>query len=122
MAKKAKRGYLWVTLGFFLITLVGHWGFAWPAYVQEQSEHGEPPEFQGYFVETMRDTLENWQSEFLQLMWQVAGLSLLWYVGSPESKSGDDRQEEKLDLILRKVDPQNAERILKDLESEYPKK
>jgi hypothetical protein len=111
-----------VTLAFFLITLVGHWGFAWVAYVQEQEEHGEPVEAQGYFVETMRDTLENWQSEFLQLMWQVAGLAFLWYVGSPEGKPGDDRKEEKLDAILRKLDPQNADRILKDLESQYPKK
>lgn len=38
-----------------------------------------------------RDTLENWQSEFLQLVWQVAGLTYLLYVGSPQSKEEDDR-------------------------------
>ena len=26
-----------------------------------------------YLIHTMRDTLENWQSEFLQLLWQVGG-------------------------------------------------
>jgi hypothetical protein len=36
----------------------------------------------------MRDTLENWQSEFLQLIWQVAGLAILLHVGSPQSKRG----------------------------------
>jgi hypothetical protein len=39
--------------------------------------------------------MENWQSEFLQLIWQVAGLSFLWYVGSPQSREEHDRQEEK---------------------------
>lgn len=66
-----------------------------------------------------RGTLENWQSEFLQLMWQIAGLALLWYIGSPQSKEGDDRKEE--DAILRKLDAQNAERTLKELEARYPK-
>jgi len=116
-----KRGYLWVTLGLFLITFVGHWAFAWPVYVQEQEEHGQPVELQGFFLQTGRDTLENWQSEFLQLMWQVAGLALLWYVGSPESKEGDERKEQLLEQILREVAPDKADRIIKDLEEKYPK-
>ena len=40
--------------------------------------------------------MENWQSEFLQLMWQVAGLSFLLYVGSPQSKESSERIEEKI--------------------------
>ena len=67
-----------------------HWIFAWYSYVQEQQEHKQPIQFDGYFNETLRDTMENWQSEFLQLMWQVVGLSLLWYVGSSQSKEVDD--------------------------------
>jgi hypothetical protein len=66
--------------------------------------------------------MENWQSEFLQLIWQVAALSFLWYVASPQSKEGDERKEEKLDLILKRLDPQNAERLLEELEAKYPKK
>lgn len=116
-----KRGYLWVTLAFFVITIVGHWVFAWFAYAQEQEEHGQPAEASGYFIETSRDTLENWQSEFLQLCWQVAGLAFLWYVGSPQSREGDERKEEMLEHILKKVDPQDGERILKQLEHKFPK-
>jgi hypothetical protein len=59
-----------------------HWIFAWYSYVQEQQEHKQPIQIDGYFNETLRDTMENWQSEFMQLIWQVVGLSLLWYVGS----------------------------------------
>jgi UV DNA damage repair endonuclease len=44
----------------------------------------------------VRDNAENWQSEFLQLIWQVAGLAFPLYISSPQSKEGDDRKEEKL--------------------------
>ena len=122
LLKKSKRGYLWVTMGFFLVSLAIHWTFAWFAYVEEQQEHGVPVSASGYLNATLRDTMENWQSEFLQLMWQVAGLSLLWYVGSPQSKEEHDRQEEKINYIIRKLDPQNAGRLLEEWEKKYPKK
>ena len=37
-------------------------------------------------------------------MWQVAGLALLLYVGSPQSREGDERKEAKLDAILEALD------------------
>jgi hypothetical protein len=67
-----------------------------------------------------RGTLENWQSEFLQLVWQVVGLTYFLYIGSPQSKEEDDRLEEKLDLILRQVDPSNADRLIKELDQRFP--
>ncbi|WP_244510558.1 DUF6766 family protein [Microvirga guangxiensis] len=112
-------GYAWVTLGFFLISLVGHWLFGWFAYVSEQQAHAQPILMSDYLVEMMRDTLENWQSEFLQLLWQVGGLAILLYVGSPQSKEGNDRLEAKVDEILRKVDPQNGERTIQTLDEDY---
>ena len=114
-----RYGYAWVTLGFFLISLIGHWLFGWFAYVSEQQAHAQPIQASDYLVEMMRDTLENWQSEFLQLLWQVGGLAILLYVGSPQSKEGDDRMEAKIDEILRKLDPQNGERIIQELDKEY---
>jgi hypothetical protein len=98
-----KKGYLWVTLLFFVFSLALHWIFGWQAFVNEQMAHNQPVMFSDYFVEMMRDTMENWQSEFLQLMWQVAGLSILLYVGSPTSKEGDERKEAKLDYIIQKL-------------------
>lgn len=119
---KSKRGYLWVTLTLFVITITAHWIFAWSAYNQDQVEHNQPIDIGNYLNATLRDTMENWQSEFLQLIWQVAGLSFLWYVGSPQSKEGNDRQEEKLDLIIRRIDPSNAKKLLEELEKKYPKR
>lgn len=106
-------GFVWVTGGFFLISLIGHWVFGWYAYADEQASLGQPVNVDGYTIEMMRDTLENWQSEFLQLIWQVAGLALLLHVGSPQSKEGDDRIEAKIDAILLRVDPDAVKTITK---------
>ena len=108
-----------VTLGLFVVSFAGHWAFGWYAYLDEQAAHGGSAEVAGFLVEAGRDTLENWQSEFLQLVWQVAGLSFLFHVGSSQSEESDERAEAKLDAILRKVDPQTADRIINDLDKRY---
>jgi len=59
---------------------------------------------------------------YLQLIWQVAGLSFLWYIGSPQSKEGDDRKEEKIDEILKKIGGKEGEKIITSLNRKYPKK
>lgn len=117
-----KRGYLWVTLILFLLSLSLHWFFGWKAFKQEEQEHNQPVEVSAYITEMMRDTMENWQSEFLQLIWQVAGLSFLFYVGSPQSKEGDERKEEKLDYIISKLEPESYKKLLQDWDKKYPKK
>jgi hypothetical protein len=83
--------------------------------------HGQTIEMSNYVIERAKDTLENWQSEFLQLAWQVEGLALFFFVGSPQSKEGDDRREAKLDIILSKLDPDHFQDVLKQLEQQYPK-
>lgn len=115
-----KFGFAWVTLGFLALSLVGHWLFGWFAFVDEQTQQGFPVEVRAYLVEMLRDTFENWQSEFLQLLWQVVGLTILLYVGSPQSKESEDRTEEMLKEILRKVDPKEAEAFLARLDKTYP--
>jgi hypothetical protein len=52
-------------------------------------------------------TLENWQSEFLQLVWQASGLALLYFWGSSQSKESDDRLEANIDRLLTEhhIDP-----------------
>jgi hypothetical protein len=107
----SRYGFFWVTLALFCITLSGHWVFGWFAYVREQTVRGQAVEVSGYTIQMMMpDTLENWQSEFLQLR-QVAGLAILLHVGSPQSKEGDDRMEAKIDAILLAVEPKKGSRI-----------
>lgn len=114
-----RYGYAWITLGFFLISLLGHWVFAWFAYLDQQMAHQQPVVVSDYFIEVVRDTLENWQSEFLQLLWQVGGLAFLLFVGSPQSKEGDDRMEAKIDEILRRIVPADADRLIQEIDEDY---
>jgi hypothetical protein len=115
-----KYSFAWVTIGFLILSLVGHWVFGWLSYVNEQTMHAAPVEMSAFLMEMLRDTFENWQSEFLQLLWQVVGLTLLLHVGSPQSKDSEDRSEAKLDEILRRVDPEGAEKTLAVLSRKYP--
>lgn len=116
-----KYGYLWATLFLFIFSLAGHWLFGWQDFKNEQLSHNQSVEVGEYTVQMLRETFENWQSEFLQLMWQVGGLAYLLYIGSPQSKEGDDRKEEKLDLILRAVDKEGEDKI-KKLDKKYARK
>jgi len=114
-----RYAYLWITLAFFLFSLALHWGFGWYAFVDEASQHGQQPEVSGYLIEMSRDTFENWQSEFLQLIWQVVGLAFFLYVGSPSSKENDDRLETKIDALLRINAGKEADPLIKKIDDFY---
>ena len=116
-----RYSFAWITIGFFLFSLVGHWLFGWFAFVDEQREHGQAAEVGAYTIVTLRDTFENWQSEFLQVLWQVAGLTLFYYAGSPQSRGDDERIEEKIDVMLKRIAPDEADRLIEALEQRYPK-
>ena len=77
MGSWKKKGYVWVTLVLFIVTIILHWWFGWLAFKEEQQAHQQAIVVSNYLIEMVRDTMENWQSEFLQLIWQVAGLALL---------------------------------------------
>ena len=123
--KKAKPhifkgyAYAWLTLGFFLVSFALHWWFGWSAYANDAAQHGQVPELREYLVEMSRDTFENWQSEFLQLLWQVVGLAYFLYVGSPSSKENDDRMEAKVDALMRMVGRHKAQEVIARLDEHY---
>ena len=115
-----KYGYAWITLALFLFSILLHLVFGWEAFRNQAAEHAQVPQWNEFMVEWGRDVFENWQSEFLQLLWQVGGLAFFLFVGSPQSKEEDDRLEEKLDTILRKIDPENAERLIEQFDKRFP--
>ncbi|MBV0891824.1 hypothetical protein KTN05_08170 [Paracoccus sp. Z118] len=114
-----KYAYFWITAAFFLISIGLHWGFAWFAFVDEAAQHGQEPQVGEYVVQVARDTFENWQSEFLQLIWQVVGLAYFLYVGSPSSKENDDRMEAKVDALIRLQAGGDAERVIAEIDERY---
>lgn len=59
---------------------------------------------QVYFWTWLRTTMENWQSEFLQLGSMVVLLKYFRFEGSPQSRDSSDRLEAKVDKVLDKYD------------------
>ena len=114
-----KYAYGWLTLGFFLGSLILHWYFGWRSFVADARAHAQLPEAGEYLDLMLRDTFENWQSEFLQLLWQVLGLAYFLYVGSPSSKENDDRMEAKIDALIRLQAGARSEDILSDIDKRY---
>ncbi len=114
-----RYAYAWITLGFFAVSLVLHWYFGWRAFIDNAAQHQQTAQFSAFATEALRDTFENWQSEFLQLLWQVVGLAYFLYIGSPSSKENDDRMEAKMDCLMRLVSGEKAERVIDKIDHLY---
>jgi hypothetical protein len=56
-----------------------------------------------YFYVWLQATMENWQSELLQLGLMVVLTAHLIHKGSPQSKEGSERLEAKIDELLRRT-------------------
>ncbi|WP_374385445.1 DUF6766 family protein [Brevundimonas sp.] len=117
-----RYGYAWITLAFFSVSIILHWLFGWFAFVDEAREHGQAAQLTPYLVEMARDTFENWQSEFLQLLWQVVGLAYFLYVGSPSSKENDDRTEAKLDALLELVGKERGLALIAQIDQRHERR
>lgn len=88
----------------FLVVWFGHGLAEWQEYKSEQEEHGQPVEVTGYIDSFTQSTLENWQSEFLQVFAFVVLAGLYIHRGSAESKDGEDEMKQMLKRIERKLD------------------
>ncbi|HKR74897.1 MAG TPA: DUF6766 family protein [Candidatus Nitrosocosmicus sp.] len=123
MREFKKRGYLYVTITFFAITWLIHGITAYNQFVQEQQDHDQPVSMNLFWNEFIRQTTENWQSEFLQLSWQIGGLMILFAVASPQDKVGDQRKEKILEKILETgMDKNEYDRFMQNLKEKYPDK
>lgn len=95
---------------FALVTgalFVGSWMlqfiFQAVAVAGEATEHGSRFSWAAFWPQFLASTFENWQSEFLQLVWQAAGLALFYHWGSSQSRESDDRLEAKVDELLARM-------------------
>jgi len=89
-----------VLMILFFATWVGQGVTEWQVFTDEAQSHGEEPEVGDFAAEFGSSTLENWQSEFLQLFSFVTLAALFIHKGSAESKDG----EEKLEAALRRIE------------------
>src|SRR5918993_2659534 len=88
----------------FFVTWVAHGITEWQTFTDEQREHGQQVEAGDFFAEFGQSTLENWQSEFLQLFAFVVLSALYIHKGSAESKDGDEKLEASLRRIEERLD------------------
>jgi hypothetical protein len=92
-----------VLLTLFVVSWVTHGVAQWQQFRNEQRTHGEPVHVDEFLVDFAEATLENWQSEFLQLFSFVVLAAVFIHRGSGESKDSDDRMEEMLKEIKQKL-------------------
>lgn len=109
--EKKTRMRLWknfgLSLGFcflFFLTWIAHGITQWQMYTDQQRQHKEPVEVGDFIAEFGQATLENWQSEFLQLFSFTIMAAVLIHKGSAESKDSDDRIEEAIQRIEKKLE------------------
>jgi hypothetical protein len=96
----------------FGLSFIGHTAAGWMQYSADQESHGQTPTVfgdSGYVWYWGEWTLQNWQSEFLELGVIVVLSSFLIHKGSAESKDSDDEIKELLTSIERKLDGLEAE-------------
>jgi len=79
---------------------------SWVEFGAEQQQHGQTAQVfgvDGYIWPSAQATMENWQSEFLQLLSMVVLTSFLIHRGSAESKDSNDRMEQALQRIEQEL-------------------
>lgn len=91
-------------LALFAVSWLTHGVAQWQQFRNEQRTHGEHVHVDEFVVDFAEATLENWQSEFLQLFSFVVLAAVFIHRGSGESKDSDDRMEEMLKEIKQKLD------------------
>jgi hypothetical protein len=105
-------GFAIVTGALFLLSWTGQFIAQVATERNEAQQHGESFQWADFWPQFFSSTFENWQSEFLQLVWQAIGLALLFLWGSSQSKESDERIEAKLDRLLEEsgIDPDQLSR------------
>jgi hypothetical protein len=108
-----------VFVGLFLLSWGGQLVVQWFEFRNDQLAHDAAPSFwsDDFWFTFWQATLENWQSEFLQVASFVIAAAYFVYKGSSESPDGEERVEAKVNALLRErgIDPL-------DVEAELPEK
>ncbi len=70
----------------FLAAWAGHFYSEWQVYVTEQQDHKQSLQVADFLWHFTQSTLENWQSEFLQIITAAWVFKHFFWEGSPEAK------------------------------------
>jgi uncharacterized protein DUF6766 len=107
LAERSARRSVWrefslglILMILFFTTWIAHGITEWQVFTDEQLSRGQSPAIGDFISEFGQSTLENWQSEFLQLFSFVVLAALYIHKGSAESKDG----EENIEASLRRIE------------------
>ena len=96
MRKILRENGLSIIFGLlFFVFLAGQAAAGMYAYNEEQQEHGQPAEGLSEYLTSshfLEATMENWESEFLQMFAFVALTAFLFQKGSAESRKPDEEE------------------------------
>jgi hypothetical protein len=112
--RTARRGWLHdhlltiVLASLFLGSWVGQFIAQVAQVSNEAREHGQSFSWREFWPEFLATTLENWQSEFLQLFTFVVLTAYLIHRNSAESPDGDDETKAMLQELLARTEPNNS--------------
>ncbi|MGH8913107.1 MAG: DUF6766 family protein [Acidimicrobiia bacterium] len=90
----------------FLVSLIGQFWFQYQTEVDQAIAHGlaPPPAASAEYMNSfLASVLENWQSEFLQLVTFVVLAAYFIHRGSPQSRDGDDEMKADIRAIRQKL-------------------
>lgn len=105
----SRWGAVVIIVALFFGSIIGQWFAQWAEFVETSAAHGETPQLSNFIPEFIAATLENWQSEFLQLAVQAVLIASFWQAKlfRADYEAGkDDVAEinEKLDRLLGEND------------------
>jgi hypothetical protein len=98
------HGLTIVLAALFLASWVGQFFVELVKVGNEARSHGETFTMSEFWPSFWQSTLENWQSEFLQLLTFVILTAYLVHRGSAESKDGDEEMHAALERIEARLD------------------
>lgn len=99
-----------IVLGLlFLVSWLGQFLVQLRSFTDQQEQHGQAFSWGQFWPEFWQSTLENWQSEFLQLLSFVVLSAYLIHRGSAESKDADDEVQAALERIEARLDRMERE-------------
>ena len=103
--KRLWKGYnLSIVLGLlFVVSWIGQLITQWFTWAHEQTDHNQPLQVGAFLWQFWQSTLENWQSEFLQLFCFVVLSAIFIHRGSAESKDSDEQMQKSLDRIEQRL-------------------
>jgi hypothetical protein len=94
----------------FIGSWAGQWIFQWSEYVSTQEAHNQSADISGFAPEFFASTLENWQSEFLQLVFQAV-LVASWIGGRYLFRADYAADKDDMDRLERKIDQLLANKV-----------